>query len=70
MSRVRNNPRSSSKAEFANHEYIFRRIYCHVVPIYQRPYVWTQKEWEVMWPDVAYVADLTGAPEHAEPSPS
>ncbi len=44
------------KAEFANLEYIFRRSYCHVVPIYQRPYVWKQTEWQVMWADVRAAA--------------
>lgn len=44
------------KAEFANLEYIFRRTYCHVVPLYQRPYVWKQTQWSVMWRDVRAAA--------------
>jgi hypothetical protein len=44
------------KAEFANLEYIFRRSFCHVVPIYQRPYVWKQTEWSAMWADVRAAA--------------
>jgi hypothetical protein len=40
----------------------------HVVPLFQRPYVWSRKaQWEPLWEDIRIVAErvVTGYPTHA-----
>ena len=38
--------------------HLFQQDRRHVVPLYQRPYVWQQEsQWEPLWEDIRFVAD-------------
>jgi len=36
---------------------LFSRESVYVVPLFQRPYVWDEERWELLWDDIARVAD-------------
>ena len=46
------------KADTVDLAAIFGKPVHYVVPLYQRPYVWTKElQWEPLWQDVREVAD-------------
>jgi Protein of unknown function DUF262 len=46
------------QAETRTLTYLFQLDVRYVIPLYQRPYVWTaEQQWGPLWEDIAAVAD-------------
>ena len=57
------------KADTVDLAAIFGKAVHYVVPLYQRPYVWTRElQWEPLWEDVRQVADRQLDDTHANDS--
>lgn len=39
----------------------------HVIPLFQRPYVWGEPQWEALWEDIREMAELLSEPGAARP---
>lgn len=54
------------KAGSLNLQILFKKDVCYLIPLFQRPYVWTKTEkWEPLWEDIRILAErrLAGEPE-------
>jgi hypothetical protein len=56
------------KAGSLNLQKLFTNDVCYLIPLFQRPYVWTKTEkWEPLWEDIRILAErrLSGEPERS-----
>ena len=47
---------------------VFYKVIRYEIPVFQRPYVWTQEQqWEPLWEDVTELAETIVEKGHADP---